>query len=344
MQCASCRFENMPGVGTCGRCGSPLGLKTLAVDVHPPRAGAWTKRLRRLFVFRSVVYEARDAGRRVARESWFHDLTRIEVPGTHLSVLARLIVPGWAHFHLDERIRGGIFLGAYLALLLLALVLYGTTVGSMLLGLAFSVHVASCLSILRLGGVVAWAYLGAVVLVFVLLLVGVYLPVGWLVTRVATPALVQVNGTPFEAGDVILYSPAVYALRAPRPGDVVLYHQEGGNYELAPPQHGYIRIDAGQRIDRILAGPGDQILWKDHLLTVNGAPSPWQPLNPGAILPDLELTVPAGHYLILPTAGPPLPAGLTERAWHSLAVVSTESIRGRAYLRSYPFSRIRRFS
>src|SRR5690242_3378580 len=114
MQCASCRFENMPGVNECGRCGSPLGLKTLAVDVHPPRAGAWTKRLRRMFVFRSVLYEARDAGRRVARDSWFHNFRRIEVPGSHWGVLARLIVPGWAHFHLGDRIRGYTYLGAYL--------------------------------------------------------------------------------------------------------------------------------------------------------------------------------------------------------------------------------------
>jgi hypothetical protein len=214
----------------------------------------------------------------------------------------------------------------------------------MLLGLAFSVHVASCLSILRLGGVAAWAYWRAVPLVFVLLLAGVYLPVGWLVTRFATPALVQVPGTPFEPGDVVLYSPAVYAFRAPHPGDVVLYHQTGGDYPLPPPQHGYIRVAAGERIDRILAGPGDQILWKDNLLAVNDQPSPWQPLNPGATIPNLKLTVPAGNYLILPTAGPAIPNGASEEVWHSLVVVPAEAIRGRAYLRSYPFARIRRFS
>jgi signal peptidase I len=344
MQCSSCRFENMPGVGECGRCGSPLGLKTLAVDVHPPRAGEWTKRLRRLFVFRSVAYEARDAGRRVVRDGWFRDLTHLELPGTHLGVLARLIVPGWAHFHLADRIGGSIYLGAYLAFLLPSLLLYGTTIGSMFLGLAFSVHVASCLSILRLGGVMAWAYWRAVPLVFFLLFVSIYLPIGWLASRFAAPALIQVPGAPFEAGDVVLYSPAVYTFHAPRPGDVVLYTQAGRSYPLPPPQHGYFRIPDGERIDRILAGPGDQIRWKDRQLTVNEQPSPWQPLNPRALVPDLQLTVPAGHYLILPTAGPGIPDGLPEEAWRSLIVVPAESVRGRAYLRSYPFARIQRIS
>src|SRR5919204_650375 len=47
MQCPSCRFQNMPGVEVCGRCGSSLRLATAVVDVHPPRARAWQKRVRR---------------------------------------------------------------------------------------------------------------------------------------------------------------------------------------------------------------------------------------------------------------------------------------------------------
>ena len=36
---ATASFENMPGVQTCGRCGASLQLASLAIDVHPPRAG-----------------------------------------------------------------------------------------------------------------------------------------------------------------------------------------------------------------------------------------------------------------------------------------------------------------
>jgi hypothetical protein len=180
--------------------------------------------------------------------------------------------------------------------------------------------------------------------VFVFLFLGVYLPAGWLVSWVATPARLQLDAGPFEAGDVVLYSPLLRRYYDPRPGDVVLYnHQGGGNYPLPPPRHGYIRIPPGQRIDRILAGPGDQIYCKDGRLTVNDQPSPLQPLNPEARLPNLTLTVPAGPYLILPSAGPAIPDGLPEHLWRELCLVSASAIEGRVLLRSYPLTRVRRF-
>lgn len=344
MQCASCRFENMPGVGACGRCGSPLALGTLAVDVHPPRAAPWAKRLRRWLPIHPALYGARDAGRALVRESGLRETLRMELPGTFAGLFGRALVPGWPQFYLGQPLLGRAFLGSYLTLLLLSLLLYGTTLGSLLLGLVFSVHVASCVSVLRLGGIQGAAFWVGVVVVFLLLSLGVYAPAGWLVNRAASPAELRFNAPPFEYGDVVLYSPGYYWFRAPRPGDVVLYDQQGGNFPLNPPQHGYIRVAQGQRIDRILAGPGDRVLWEKGELTVNGQPSPLQPLNPATLVPRLALDIPPGHYLILPTAGPGLPAALTADNWRGLTVVPLASIHGRVFLRSYPFTRIQRIS
>ena len=58
MQCLSCRFENMPGLTVCGRCGSVLDVRGAAIDVHPTRASAG-KRLHRWLPMRRY-YQARD--------------------------------------------------------------------------------------------------------------------------------------------------------------------------------------------------------------------------------------------------------------------------------------------
>lgn len=344
MQCASCRFENMPGVGMCGRCGSPLGLRTLAVDVHPPRAAPWVKRLRRWLPFRLAYYEARDAGRDLVRESGLGNAWHMELPGRSGGVFGRAIVPGWPQFYLGQPVRGRCFLYVYMGLMFLSFLLYGTTFGSLLLGLAFGVHVASLVSILHLGGLRGASYWSGVILVFLVLALGVYMPVGWLLTRAASPAELRLDSPPFVYGDVVLYSPGIYWFRDPQPGDVVLYDQLGGNFPLAPPQHGYIRVDPGQRIDRILAGPGDRILWEDGQLTLNGQPSPLQPLNPRTRLPRFILDIPQGYYLILPTTGPGLPPQMTAENLRGLVVVPLSSIHGRVYLRSFPFTRIQRIS
>jgi hypothetical protein len=344
MQCSSCRFENMPGVGTCGRCGSPLGLKSLAVDVHPPRAGGWTKRLRRWLPLRPVYYGARNASHVVVREGLSRIAGRPESLRVPLAVLARLIVPGWPHFYLGERDRGRMFLVGYLAFLLLSFLLYGSVPGAMFLGLAFSVHIVSCVSVLRVGGTFGPAYWGGVALVFVLLLVGVYLPAGWLVSQVVLTAQIQIDARPFERGDILLYSPLLDRHHDWHPGDVVVYDQRGGTYPLPGAQHGNIYVGPGARVDRILAGPGEAVAWEDGQLTVNGQPSPLRSLNPEMRIPKLSLKVPDGYYLILPTAGPGLPDQLAEQVLRDLVIVPAGAIRGRVLLCSYPLTRIRRFS
>jgi type IV secretory pathway protease TraF len=340
MQCISCQFENMPGVRACGRCGSPLEVQAVAVDVHPPRAPRWSKPLRRWLPLGPLYYQARDAGGPLLRSV---EDARNRIPPTPLGVIARLIVPGWAAYHLGQRASGCGFFLLYLGLLLCGLVLYGTWLGGILVGLAFGVHVSASLSVLRLSGTGSPAFWGAVLIIMALLAGVVYLPAGWLLSRAVASAMVQVDGTPFAEGDVILYSPAAYAFHPPRPGDVVLYQRPGGNFRLEE-QHANLVLQGGPRIDRILAGPGDQVRWQLGRLEVNGQPAPWQPLVGGRYVPDLDLTVPQGCFLIFPSSGPPLPAGLPRQVWLTLAIVPARSIEGRVWLRSFPWTRLQRFS
>jgi hypothetical protein len=278
----------------------------------------------------------------VVRQSGLRDAFRIELPRNLGGILCRAIVPGWPQFYLGQSFRGRVFLGVYLALMLLALLFFGTRLGMFLAGLAFSIHVASCVSVLHLAGLRGFIYACGVLMTFLILALGVYTPVGWGISRVVSPAELWFSGAMFEIGDVVLYSPLYYSYREPRPGDVVLYDQRGGTWRV--PNNIYIQ--PGQRIDRILAGPGDRIVWENGHLTVNGQPSTLEPLNPNAMIPRFAVDVPQGYYLILPTLGRPLPQALysNEQVWKSLTVVPLGAIRGPIFFRSSPLYRIRRIS
>jgi hypothetical protein len=204
MQCASCRFENMPGVGACGRCGSPLGLNTLAIDVHPPRASTWSKRLRRWRrPFSAAYYRAREIGER----HWFENMEDAQLLGAPFGILLRMLIPGWAHIHLGHRRRGLLFHGLWLALVVFAVVSFylalsgialyqrmnvhqlndrwgGLSLAGMFLGLAFSVHLASCVSLARLDGVENSEFWRSSGRGLILILAGLYLVSGWLLLYV----------------------------------------------------------------------------------------------------------------------------------------------------------------
>src|ERR1700676_2660651 len=114
MQCFNCRFENMPGIIVCGRCGTSLQVGTAVIDVNPPRARPWKKRLRRFLPMNQAAIKVRDASSAATRhvKAATQD---VGMPVPPARLLWRLLVPGLAHFHLGQRHRGWAFLGAYLA-------------------------------------------------------------------------------------------------------------------------------------------------------------------------------------------------------------------------------------
>lgn len=332
MQCPSCRFENMPGLDACGRCGSHLRLATAVLDVEPPRATPWQKRLRRWLPWHRVNrlrYAARE-GRASAAE--FLDEAGYRMPGW--SKLLRLAIPGWVHFLSGQTTRGRIFLGAFLGLVGSGALFWGTVLGSVLLGLAFSVHASSVFDILcqRPASIVSRIVAGAAVLL--VLGFAVYMPANWLLNRVAMPVGVQLNTPLFKDGDVLL----VNAWSTPKVGSLALYARPVGNVVG-------VRFYAGQWIDRILAGPGDSVLWLNGQLFVNGQPSALLPLNPSQLPARIEIAeVPSDHFLIFPTAvelgGNALRALWGQDPnWRAMSLVRADSIQGTVYFRNQPLTR-----
>jgi hypothetical protein len=351
MQCSNCHFENMPGTPMCGRCGTSLNLGAAALDVHPPRAASWRKWLRRQLPVRRATSGIRNAvaatgtgvrdvvlaagGRQVA--------DAVSAQRQALGVFWRLVVPGWSHYHIGLPLRGRWFLWGFLGLLIPGLLFLGTGWGSILIGLAFSVHSAAVLDIFNQSAPAESAgqqilkSIGVSILLFVLL----YMPIGRLIALLAEPQVIQISTPPLQEGDVLLISHLAYRRSGPTPGDVVLYQSVSYRYQTANPSgHGIINyIYEGPRIDRIIAGPGEQVQWNAGWLTINGRLSPLRPLNPRMLPERLEIKVPADCYLIFATTTPNFGPAADAGAWQALSCVRRENIRGRVYLRTHPLFR-----
>jgi signal peptidase I len=336
MQCPSCEFYNMPGATACGRCGTTLAANSIAVDVHPPRAGAAAKRIRR-WIPSPWAYGLRDEFHRTARQSrqamvaWGF---AAPPPGT----VVRMPVPGWALGHVGRPRTGQLFAGAFVALLIPAIAFHGAMLGSLAMGLAFGVHVSSCLSVMRLN----WTARGAAAISAIAIGLGLflfpYLPAGLLLSRYITAVTIDYAAAPFAAGDVLLMNPRAYVSAAPRPGDVVMFRQSAQQTRLPGMGPAFV-IREGQVIDRVLAEPGDEVKWEQGRLWVNGQESPLRPLN-AAIVPDhLTWTVPEGHYLVLPTSSVAMNNRITPPVWQTLGLVPADAIESRVFLRTQPLSR-----
>jgi hypothetical protein len=341
MQCTSCRFENMPGLTSCGRCGSPLDFGAIAIDVHPPRASRTAKRFRR-WVPRFRLYQARDlvAESIEATSARFRLDFRVPLPAPPIA--RRLIVPGWAHIHTGFGFPGWIYLAAYAALLCLGVLNWGYPLGAILLGLAFSVHVSSVLDILVRQATVRFpSMLATGLVVSAALALGVYGPVGWALSRVAATREFDYNAPPFERFDVVLFNRWAFLRRPPRAGDVVLYRPGTGRIIPADVtvQHRRELFLESECIDRVLGGPGDRVHWNDGRLSINGNAVPWTPLVPQRFPSELQLTVPQDRYLILPSTSRVDVRAVPAEEWVWLGCHPAEEILGVAYLRLKPLSR-----
>jgi signal peptidase I len=165
----------------------------------------------------------------------------------------------------------------------------------------------------------------------------VYWPVGRLLTGVADPRVMVQGTTVFQAGDVVL----VNHWSTAAPGRVVLYElPEFMSNGTRAGGHGVVRVHYfGERVERILAGPGDQVRVEGGIVLVNGRRLPRSPLALGRYPARLVETVPPGHYFILPTTTNVLPAPDELETWEELSNVPVTSVRGVAYARSQPLSR-----
>ncbi|HIQ20911.1 MAG TPA: hypothetical protein EYH34_06720 [Planctomycetes bacterium] len=336
MQCVNCQFENIPGAEVCGRCGASLRLAAAAIDVHPPRASRWAKRWRRLVPWTTLLaYRWNRLEEQVSAS-----LGRVETTRPLLGVFARMLVPGWPQIYLGQVRRGQLFLGLYAVCLVAGLIHVGTFLGSLLLGLALSAHLSSVLGVVFSGTgewfsrvvwtLGCWTVIGLVV----------YWPAVWAVSQVAVPQRIVENAPPFRRGDVILYNPSAYRWSAPEAGDVVLY-QVPPTQVTSRTEQGYPMLYniQGMRIDRIIAGPGQRVRWDGQRLEVDGAPSPWFPLNPARLPARISVEVPPRCYLVFPTTDPVVSSGAGAEVWRHVSLVPEANLLGKVYLRHQPLHR-----
>jgi signal peptidase I len=170
----------------------------------------------------------------------------------------------------------------------------------------------------------------------------VYLPAGQLLARIAAPSHYLYDTPPFARYDVVLVNQWAYALTSPRRGDIVQFRpmnfsrQRVGNEVL----HVRYVLEEDAVIDRIIGLPGDRVIWNDGRVSINGKTVAWTPLLPERLPKHLEMTVPAGLYMVLPTAsvGAVNPQD-AESFWKYGSMIPAENILGRAYLRVSPIAK-----
>ncbi len=338
MQCVNCFFENLPGLERCGRCGASLRLCDSAVDVHPPRApnSSWIggRVLRRLrWSMRRRIHRIGEA---VALET--APMSSLVLPDrSAFALLVRCIVPGWPQRFAGQRVRGRVMWVLYLATLVAAVLFAGTPTGGWLLGIALACHFASVVDAVAALGDNLRARIAASLVGITGVILLVYVPVAWVVAGVARPARIHVAGGLLHAGDVVLWCPWAASWATFEPGDLVYYRVP----RLRIPQPGRIIEIRGDRMDRILAGPGQHVSAAPTGLRVDGAEPVPGPLVSGRALPNrpVELTVPADHFLLLPSGDNWIPGTIPPADWQRLALVHASRIRGPVYFRWQPWSR-----
>jgi hypothetical protein len=336
MECVSCHFENMPGTDLCGRCGSSMRLATTLIDVHPRRASGLRKRIRRVAPVR-VAINAMFRGFEQLRPptSWMETLQNVH---SMWPVLIRVPIPGWPQFYVKHRVRGYLFLYSWLFFVLLGLLFFGTTKGSMLLGLAFSVHSSSAMDVIApyldnptLAKRMSWS-----IAVSILLAVAMYWPASRMLNRWADPITLQAPAGPFAEGDVLL---ANHAIAQYRPGQLVLFDIDTDAFPQRLRNHQYVYYQ-NNGVDRILAGPGDSFRWEHGHLFINGQQTSLKPLDPQRLPSYLSATVPRDCYLIFPTStnnlGPNSPVGI----WLQLSLINKEDLHGIVYMQTHPLSQM----
>jgi hypothetical protein len=332
----------MPGLTICGRCGSSLALAS-DIEITPPRASVRAKRLRRLL----PTWSSRDwftTRQRLARTT----RTLRELVGQELAttwprpgVWLRFIVPGWAQLANGDPRRGRLFLRAFAGLVAGVLFFYASTLGNMLIGLSFSLHVSSVIDALGgHGGVRQRLYQSLLGMLLLGLLI--YFPIGWVVSRVAAPRQLNQTMGEFRQGDVLLANHWDH----PEPGQLVFWWmardiRQSDPYEGSGLGHMVYMQRAGERVARVIAGPGQSVEWDGHELRVDGKLLDFKAhhIEPRKLPTENPFHVSPGYYLIQAVDVPIIDQVNDPNLWRATSLAREEFIRGRIYMVYQPLRR-----
>jgi hypothetical protein len=329
MQCPSCQFENMPGMKRCARCQAMLSMAT--IDVQPPRASKRDKAIplgirNRWTRFRIAMGDAihqfilpgqREVGFQGSAWDWFC-----------------LLVGGLNQFRRGEA-SGTIWLGAWVFMLVLSLLLFGTDLGTIALGSLFAIHVAS-IGDLFFRQAEDWSTRVRFTLVAVVALGLCYFlalrSIGSWVQPFQFAGITQ----DFQPEDVLWFAPGADCTV----GDIAFYHiptrtipgQLGGANAL-------FRVE-GPRVSRLVANEGQSVAWTAGKIWVDGQESPWQPGPTMSQFQPFEILVPGDSVFLLPENL--IVNGRTAQlAQGDVGVVPKRAILGRVFFRSYPWWQMR---
>lgn len=336
MQCPSCEFNCIPGSRACARCGTRLDLE--GVDVLPPRASdhAIPLPLRRATwrIRISLANEVYDIA---------HGLSRRLGIYTEPAIIARVIIPGWGHRAANKRSLGWAMTAIWLVLVVVAIYLRGGPGGwpayFMLVGWHGFTLSLLMTPILRnasfaerlLVGVAIWVLLNALV----------YVPAGWLMSRLVVPVPTHAlpDGRGIRTGEIVLRQGPW--LRPPhyQRGDVVAYSTRGARAA------GVVILE-GILIDRIIAVPGDSVRITPNAIFVNGEQvdrADQLPLAHVRFVED-QFIVSQDQYLILPSMTRYMIYGghttsAPVAAIHALKHVPHENVLGKVIFRTRPLMR-----
>jgi len=339
MRCVRCEFENMPSQARCIRCGSVLGTSTGAVAVHPPRMPAWKGPLRGTLRW---LREHRLAPEKLRGGRISRGADRALSNGVVGLLLG--VIPGLPHLLTRRFKEVALYVALWAMSLALGLFFYGSTPGSVLIGLAIGLHAWIALQYGVFREITELAARIGTVLAVMALLVALY----WAVSRVAAQGL--------DAGYTTLTIPAMSVER----GDLLLIHRVERGAGLAFPRgalvlfypdgfHNAVR-NRRNRADAAVVGqiaglPGETIQVHENAYVADG-----QRLDPNRVpVPSWLLGRPWRSGISIPPTAYFISTEYTvhihgnirldDAAIRGVCVVPAADIRGRAFLRRLPLAR-----
>lgn len=234
------------------------------------------------------------------------------------------------------------FLLGWLALAALVAFTFGSPISAMLAGFMVAVHAGALVDLLwRSREFDDWptatiAILGWTAAACLVALV-LYVPVRWGILSVVDARQWLIDVPPLQSGDVVLFRPTSNAKTLHAPGEVVLYRTT--ELSIGQGSHRVLQRPVGEGLDRIIAGGGSLVRWREGKLTIDGQPSELRPLNPERMPEEFEIKIPSGCVCIFPTTDDMLAAADSLEIWLQQSVVRQDAIVGRAVMRNYPFWR-----
>jgi len=239
---------------------------------YPPRAG-WKRH------FYRAVYAAK-------RQLHIEDLNlpRLGIEISAPRFLFCVLIPGFSFYHAGWKRIGQATALAWLTAACLFILLLGYNTSNVAFGLMMSMHVSSVLHLLNR------ALPGKNVLGRLAMSLAVLFVIGQLIYATGLNWFQNHLFMPLRSGEKVYVVNRLRSIDTLRPGDLVALHSERIGLSGVYIREGYL-------LDRILAGPGDDVQFEAHSFRVNGAPAARLDLMPssGSVL------VPEKTWLVWPT-------------------------------------------